>query len=189
METLKSPTASPGERMRLAQALADTPHVESKRKEVCRVLQPMVVDVFCRNAAIQALCAWGNADDLVALAKGARGLDFVLRAKLISKLAAGKDARSAEVLVQVAVNAFDKMAVQALKNMGHVAEDAVIGGMLNHTDSRVRFEACGILGVVGGEKSFAALNRLLRIERAFQTREATMSAPRQLRSRWAWRSA
>ena len=70
-------------------------------------------------------------------------------------------------------------AAHALRGMGSVAEDAVIK-LLEHEDYQVRYQACNVLGEIGGPKSVAALKKQLEQDTHQWSRVAAEVALRRL---------
>jgi hypothetical protein len=140
--------------------------IERRRDEVADVLEPMLSgsDASVRRFALQAVALWGTRRNVPTLLALLDDPDTGLRRLAMEALAKIEPAKAAEAIAQRVPDTRDGItATHVLERMGPAAEDAVIK-LLAHEDSQVRFRACSILERISGEKSVAALNKLLETE-------------------------
>jgi HEAT repeat protein len=122
---------------------------------------PLVNDAdhFTRLWAIEALGVWGTKDAVPSLLKAMK--DKESRGDAMKALGRLKDERAAEPIAERLEEFFDQHeAAEALKQMGPVAEKAVLA-RLNHHDLHVRITACDILAVIGTQKSIPPLEKVV----------------------------
>ena len=90
------------------------------------------------------------------------------------------DERAAQALAERVKDSQDRLtAANALRQMGQAAEETVIK-LLDHDDYQVRYQACTVLGDIGGPKSIAALKRQLERDAHQWSRAAAEVALRKL---------
>ncbi len=151
---------NPNKRREAARTLKDT-LPDQRRAEVVKALEPLVDDAdhFSRHWAIEALGVWGNKDAVPILLKAMKNKDT--RGDAMKALGRIKDERAAEPIAERLEEFFDRHeAEEALKQMGPVAEKAVLAH-LNHHDWQVRTTVCDILGVIGTKQSLPPLEKVV----------------------------
>jgi HEAT repeat protein len=137
--------------------------IEARREEVAGILQPWLTNSnsSLQTSALRAIGVWGTKQSVPTLLKLLESQDTSLRLHTIQALGKIPDERSAQALVELVKDPSDRSrAANALREMGAIAEDAVIE-LLEHDDYQVRYQACNVLGEIGGPKSVAALKQQL----------------------------
>lgn len=152
--------------------LSETLPDDQRRAEVCKVLEPFLNDPdhFTREWTRDALGVWGTKQTVPLLLKTMN--DKEGRPSTIKALGRLKDERAIEPIADRLEDFFDRgEAVKALKNMGAMAEEAVIK-RLQHPENDVRKAACDILKTIGTNKSIPALQKVVAEKNFFLTRPA-----------------
>ncbi len=179
------PTASPVE---AANYLAKVQVIPEQQQAVTRSLEGLCksIDQNARNAGLSALAAWATPENVPTLGlalsnPGFGNFGFPMDA-IINALVRLKDPRGAVGLVSLLNNGGERpKAIQALKNMGPVAEEAVLAYLLTSTDHFGKIEAIKILGVIGTRaKSLPVLARIAQ-DRSMQ--QDTLLAAQMINSR------
>jgi predicted Zn finger-like uncharacterized protein len=151
-------SSDPHKRREAARQLKDM-LPDERRGEVIQALGPLVndSDFFTRKFAIEALGVWGNKDAVPILLKAMQ--DKQTRGDVMKALGHLKDERAAEPLAARLEDFFDQhFAEEALKEMGTIAEKAVLA-RLNHHDLQVRMAVCRVLAAIGTNQSIPALEK------------------------------
>jgi len=163
-------------------ALSAMKPIEARREEVAAILQPWLTseNSSLQTSALRAVGVWGTKQNVPTLLKLLEGQDISLRLYTIRALGNIPDERAVKALVDLVKDASDRThAAQALRAIGPVAEEAVIE-LLEHEDHQVRYEACNVLGEIGGDKSIAALTKQLDRDEHQWSRAAAEVALRKL---------
>ncbi len=158
LHNLKS--TNPRRRADAIRKLTETLPDDKHRAEVVKALEPLIHegDIFTRQNIVKAIGAWGNKDAVPILLDAMRDKDT--RRAAMKALGRIKDERAAEPLAERLEDFFDRHdAAEALKQMGPVAEKAVLA-RLNHHDWQVRQPVCEILQVIGTKQSIPALEKV-----------------------------
>lgn len=130
---------------------------ESQHDEVAKRVAPLLKhpDGFVRNDAAKVMRLYATVEYVPQLIEALQDESFVVRNEVRDALSMFNDSRAAEAIVGLIDQ--DRMgAARALKNMGPIAEPAVIG-LLQHPDQFTRGEAANILGEIGSRDSLQAL--------------------------------
>jgi hypothetical protein len=115
-------------------------------------------DGFLVSDAIKALAVWQTPEAIPALIARTRDNRFFVRGEAIKALGKYRDARAAEAIAaRLKEDGF--AAEPALKEMGPVAEPAVIG-LLRSPDPDLRRRACEVLKQIGGQEALRAMQAL-----------------------------
>ncbi len=170
---------SPFERRDAATTLKRMPVDESRREEVARALGRMLDDrdPFFQEDVSAALIEWATADNIPQLVRLllAKGHHSETNRNCMQALARLKDQRGADAVAQMLFTRDFQAAIAALKEMGPLAEDAVLP-LLDNDDAALRREVCGILEDIGTSKSLKDLRRHLSGDRGPGVREAARRA-------------
>ncbi len=132
------------------------------RDEVSKALLPLLADtdVFTRAAGAKALGTWGNRDAVTALIKLIDDREFSVRWAVFDALVALEDKRAIEPLAKLLTTGKDdRRAVQALRDFGFAAEDAVVK-LLAENNVGTQREAAQLLKDIGTKKSLRDLEKL-----------------------------
>ncbi len=165
--------------------LANVPPDEARRDEVAGLLEPLLTDSnpSVAGAAMKAVAAWGTERNVPTLLECLESDNTGTRWDAMKALGELQAPEAVEPLVRhVAVSSDAIHAARALQSMGPMAEDAVIG-LLAHEEFLVRMKACNILEEIGGPKSLAALEELIRTEEHFAAKSMAERAVEKLRAR------
>jgi hypothetical protein len=168
-------------------ALSRMHPIEQWRSDVTQAVEPLMRDsnAGLRDAAIRAMGVWGTTDNVPSLLKLLEQVDRGTRMSAMEALGRIPDERSAKALAKWVVDTSSRnKAAMALKRMGPVAEDAVIG-LLADGDHQVRYQACNILGEIGGAKSIEAIAKRLETDQHVWSRAAAEIALRKLKGKRA----
>ncbi len=165
LDDLKAKDAN--QRRTAVEWLENTKPIEAKRSETAKALAALLKDRdgWTQEAAARALKVWLDKEavpELLAVlnAKAGGGLSRNLHNLAMEMLGTLKDERAIPALVARLPDFFDRPAAsKALKDFGAPAEDEVVK-LLIHRDVHLRMEVCGILQVIGTEKSVPALETL-----------------------------
>lgn len=132
---------------------------DERRAEVVKALEPLLNDAnfFTRQDVIEALGVWGNKDAVPLLLNAMREKET--RDTAMKALGRLKDERAVEPIVERLDDFFDNHeAAEALKQMGPMAEQAVLA-RLNHHEFMMRMTVFDILKVIGTKKSLPSLEK------------------------------
>ena len=149
-------SADPNTRREAARKLKDT-LPDERRAEVVKALEPLVndADFFTRKFAVEALGVWGNKDAVPILLRAMQNKET--RGEAMKALGRLKDERAVEPIAARLEEFFDLHAAEeALKQMGPMAEKAVLA-RLNHHQWHTRIAVCRILKAIGTKQSIPAL--------------------------------
>ncbi len=155
---LKSP--DPKRRPQGAESLRKLPP-DHRRAEVAKWLEPLATDKnpFTRERAIDALGFWGTQETGAFLLK-LLSEDKFATSVIIRSLGRRKERRASEPLAEfLGKFLVGRDAVQALKNIGPAAENAVLK-RLSDPNREVRQQVCEILEVIGSKQSIPALEKM-----------------------------
>lgn len=150
-------------RHKALEALQKRQPVDAQRARVIGAASALTTDSnsSIREDAVRVMGAWGVKDTVPQLVSFLDRFDQGLRRAAIDGLGKIKDDSAAAALAPLLANQSDQHnAARALEAIGEIAEPAVIP-MLTHGDQHVRFEACKLLGKIGGKDSVAAIKKLL----------------------------
>jgi len=134
---------------------------DERRAEVVKALEPLLTnpDFFTRKFAVEALGVWATKDNVPILLKAMKEKE--MRGDAMKALGRLKDERAAEPIAERLDEFFDRHdAEEALKQMGPIAEKAVLA-RLHHHDWQVRMTVCDILGVIGTPRSIPPLEKVV----------------------------
>jgi len=154
--------------------------VDSARQaEVAKALQDVLVDRdhFIKEDAAAALEKWATTDNVPALLRFLEETDFPdanARRNVMRALVRLQDSRGPKVIAQQLFKHDAPAAVSALKDMGPLAEPAVID-LLDHDDPKLRLAMCGVLEEIGTKRSIAELRKRAS-DRVPAVKEAARSA-------------
>ncbi len=165
--------------------LAKMEPIEARREEVAGLIDPYLNDSnqLARSAALLAVAVWGTERNIPALLRCSEQPSSSATHHLIGALKSIRDPRTMEALVRlVADEVWGSTAAIEVQDLGPAAEEAVIR-LLEHENYEVRYRACTVLQRIGGEKSIAALQDLLRREKHAWSRAGADVALRKLRER------
>jgi hypothetical protein len=143
---------------------------DDRRADVLSVAEPLLdaADPRMRDHAAEAFCAWAgrdNAPRVLGLLSGDPSWPTARSKAAMLALARLKDERGIPpILARLPHLHARGDAAAALTAYGPVAEPHAIG-LLKHTDPDVRSTACGVLGKVGGPRSFEPLAECLADDR------------------------
>ena len=131
--------------------------------ELIKALEPLLGDAVptVRAAAVKALAAWANADDVPTLIRALDDKDPAVLHQALAAFGRIKDPRAAERIARHMADpdlSVHADAVQTLKQIGSIAEGEVVNYLVAD-DSRVRVRACQVLMSIGTRASVPALTR------------------------------
>ncbi len=152
---------------------------------MCAAVEPLTqeANLALRSAAIDALGRWGTAETVSVLTQILDEGDPISHAAAIRALGRIPTAESATALANLVPNVADRgNAVAALRQLGPFAEAATLP-LLKHPDHMVRYEACNILGDVGGTKALAAMKKQVKTDQHVWSRTAADIALKKLASK------
>jgi HEAT repeat protein len=149
-----------------ADDLARRPLDAGKQGQVARALGGLLVDKIpaVRQAGMSALGKWATKDNVPALVTALQ--DAGLRAQAITLLGKLKDERAALPLAVLLPTPDRPRVGRALREIGPMAQSAVITVLKATPDVAARKEAWHILGAVGTRASLPVLAQLARADRA-----------------------
>lgn len=150
---------------------------DEHRAEVVKAMESLLNDddFFMRQSAIEALGIWGNRDTVPILLKAMK--DKKTRGDTIKALGRLKDERAAEPIAEQLEDVFHRdVAAEALKQMGPIAEKAVLA-RLNHHELFIRISVCNILKEIGTKLSIPALEKVVEAGRRINPGEDFHVAP------------
>ena len=150
---------NPGKAMLAAMKLQHAVPLDERREEVLKAVEPLLKDKdqFRRKQAVDTLATWAKPETVPLLIAVLDESALLVKLAAIDALGKLKDARAAEPLAKLVAEPGPRVqAISALRSMGTVAEKAV-AGLLVHTESDVRREACGLLQEIGTAASLPAL--------------------------------
>ena len=159
--------------------------IESRRDEVSEALEPFLTSLnsSLRGTALRAVRTWGTQKNVPSLMRLLEEPDTGERRPAMKALAQIGGKEAAEKIAARVPNSTDSLtAARALKEMGAVAEPAVIK-LLEHDAHDVRSRACDILREIGGQKSLAAIEKMLETDTDRSSRSAGERAVRELKKR------
>ncbi len=139
--------------------LSNAEPVDSQREQVINAVKRFtrVTDFTADMYAAKVLGVWGTNDVVPTLLDILKSKNVLARNEALRSLAKFKDTRAAEpIALRLVPMEHRQLASEALKQMGAPAEKAVLP-YLKHNDLFVRHEACGVLEVIGTQKSLAPL--------------------------------
>lgn len=151
----------------LVMQLAQIEPVAEKRKNVIDLLMPLLDhrDGFLVRSSIQAVTTWGEPEDIAKLGRFVNDRDVFIRQAAVQALAKAPTEETAAIVAETLTDMqVRSVAVATLKQMGPVAETAVLG-KLKHPDWAVRLAAIEVLEAVRTEKSLPDIQDLLKEER------------------------
>ena len=165
---------------KLNQATVD----DDRRAEVCAAVEPLTQEANSRSAPPRSMRSGpgDRRDGLRTDANPRRGRSDLARRRHPSP---GQDPhggvghRAANFVPNVADRG---NAVAALRQLGPFAEAATLP-LLKHPDHMVRYEACNILGDMGGSKSLAAMKKQVKSDQHVWSRTAADIALKKLASK------
>ena len=109
------------------------------------------------RGATPALATWAKPETIPLLIKVLDETALLVKLAAIDALGKLKDARAAEPLAKLVAEPGPRVqAINALRSLGSLAEKAV-QGLLMHTESEVRREACRLLQEIGTAASLPTL--------------------------------
>jgi serine protease Do len=182
LKDLQSPESDWSKQFQALSALARMTPIEARRDEVAGILDPRLTDLnsSLRSSALRAIGVWGTKQNVPTLLKLLEHRDTSERWPVMRALGKIPDERAARALAERVKDSNDRLtAAQALREMGPLAEDVVLE-LLEHEDYQVRYQACHVLGEIGGPKSIAALKRQMEQDAHQWSRAAAEIALRKL---------
>ena len=151
----------------------------ARQQEVAKALQDVLIDRdhFIKEDAAAALEKWATADNVTALLRFLEESDFPdanARRNVMRTLVRLQDSRGPKVIAQQLFKHDAPAAVSALKDMGPLAEPAVID-LLDHDDPKLRLAMCGVLEEIGTKRAIPELRKRAS-DRVPAVKEAARSA-------------
>jgi len=142
-----------------AQLAVLEPPDAQRRAEVARLLAALLSDPdgYCRKRALEALRRWYTPEVMPAIIRAAEDQAFYVRWAAIDTLSEMKDNKAAAAAVAARIPGDRNHAVQAIKRMGSVAEDAVLDAMGKGDSWTLVWDFLEALEAVGGTKSLQRL--------------------------------
>jgi hypothetical protein len=151
-------------------------------EEVVGALVPLLAhdDGFLVNDVVKTLAVWRSPSAVPALIERTSDNRFFVRKEAIKTLAKYKDARASEPIAErLKEDGFE--AEDALKQMGSIAEPAVIERLTN-PDPEIRRRACNILQEIGGHVTLQAM-QAMPPDSEFSVRVAAQNAIKHINAR------
>jgi|GEM_PF-5988449 len=174
-------------RREAAKTLRTADFLEEKHEQVAKALEVGLAenDSFAEEDIAAAFGVWGtkkNVPAIIDMLEGSRWGHGDSRKHAIRALAKLKDERGAVAIVAALSSKEGLVAVQALKDMGPVAEDAVLP-QLENDDPKMRFQVCGILQEIGTADSIDNLKRHSSGDRVPEVKKAAREAIKAIEER------
>jgi len=164
--------------------LVEVEPIEKRRREVLDLLNSVLnePDGTMTREAFATAVVWVSKEGLPDLIKLIDSEQVRLRHAAIDGLSKVQDQRVVIAIAKRLETASDQyVAASALTKLGPIAEKPILT-LLDHTDSKVRYQACRILRRVGTRESIAALNDLAENDPDSSVRSAAGTASRRLQS-------
>lgn len=160
---------------------------DSQREDVSKALQIVITDSdhFLKEDAAAALAKWATRKNIPALIEMLgtdRHSHGDARKHAIRALAQFKDDKCARAIGKMLFTDDWQIAVEALKEMGPVAEVAALP-QIDNDDPKMRYQVCGILEEVGTTRSLDDLKRHANGDRVKEVKQAAKDAIKAIEAR------